>query len=165
MKNFDDAKFVNDLLEIVWNSISLRTDYINVVVNLRTNIFSFILEKHAPTRNRRVFDKFCPLLTKDFKLMCKERDMLKQQAIRSRSESLMVSCRHMRNQINNLKGEFKREYFTNKIASCEGDLNNTWKTINNVLNEKSKTTNIMDLNIENEYKINPQKNKILISRY
>ena len=49
---------------------------------------------------------------------------------------------------NKLNEKLKREYFTNKIASCEGDLKSTWKTINNVLNKKSKTTNISSLNIE-----------------
>ena len=46
-----------------------NTDDVNVVVSKCTNIFSLILEKHAPTRNRRVSDKFCPWLTSDFKLM------------------------------------------------------------------------------------------------
>ena len=47
--------------------------------------------------------------------------------------------------------ELKRHYFTHKIASCEGDLKRTWQTINNVLNKKSKTTNIASLNIDGKH--------------
>ena len=54
-----------------------NTDDINVIVNTWTKIFSIILEKLAPTRNRRVSEKFCPWLTNDFKRMSKARDKLK----------------------------------------------------------------------------------------
>ena len=50
-----------------------------------------------------------------------------------------------------LNEQRKREYFTHKIASCEGDLKNTWKTINNVLSKKSKTTNISSISIEGKH--------------
>ena len=84
--------------------------------------------------------------------MCRARDNLKKkQAIRTKSEILMQSYRHVRNRVNKLNGTLKREYFTHKIASCEGDLKNTWKTINEVLNKKSKTTNISSINIEGKH--------------
>ena len=74
MKNFDQNEFINDLLGVDWRGIVRNTDDINVVVNNWTKAFSLIIEKHAPTRNRRVSDKFCPWLTNDFKLMCKVRE-------------------------------------------------------------------------------------------
>ena len=80
--------------------------------------------------------------------MCKARDKLKKQAIRSKSDVLMQSYRDIRNKVNKMNGELKREYFTHKIASCESDLKKTWRTINNVLNKKSKTTNIASLNVD-----------------
>ena len=79
MKNFDQNKFINDLLEVDWRGIVRNTDDINFVVNNWTKIFSLILEKYATTRNRRVSDKFCSRLTNDFKLMCKARDNLKSR--------------------------------------------------------------------------------------
>ena len=111
-------------------------------------MFSIILEKHALTRNRRVSEKFSPWLTKDVKLMCKSRDRLMKLAVRSKSEILMQAYRQMRNRVNKLNLNLKREFFTNKIASYDGDLKNTWKTINQVLNKKSKTTHITSLEVE-----------------
>ena len=148
MKNFDQTRFVNDLLEVDWEGIVQNTDDIDVVINNWTSIFSLILEKHAPIRERRVSENFCPWLTSDFKVLCKARDKLKKQAIRSKYEVLMQSYRHTRNGVNKMNTELKRDYFTHKIASCEGDLKRTWQTINNVLNKKSKTTNITSLNID-----------------
>ena len=101
-----------------------NTNDINVVINNWTCIFSLILEKHAPTRERRVSENFCPWLTSDCKILCKARDKLKKQAIRSKSEVLMQSYRHIRNKVNKINGELKRDYFTHKIASCEGPKTN-----------------------------------------
>ena len=72
----------------------------------------------------------------DFKLLCKARDNVKKLAIRTKSELLIKSYKHVRNQLNKRHGQLKREYLTHKIASCKGELKNTWKTINNVLNKK-----------------------------
>ena len=44
--------------------------------------------------------------------------------------------------------ELKREFFTNKIASQNGDLKSAWKTINMVLNKKSKTTQVATLEVD-----------------
>ena len=151
MNNFDQTEFVNDLLGVDWSGIVRNTNDINVVVNSWTGMFSLILEKHVPTCNRRVSEKFCPWVTKDFKLMCKVRDKLKKQAIRSKSELLMQSYKHIRNKVNKLNGDLKRDYFTQKITSCEGDLTNAWKTINQVINKKSKTTHIPSLNVDGKH--------------
>ena len=80
--------------------------------------------------------------------MSAARDKLKKQAVRSNSKILMQAHRQMRNKVNKLNTESKREYFSNKIASHNGDLKNTWKTINLVLNKKSKTTQIASLDVD-----------------
>ena len=79
MKKFDQNEFVTDLLGVDWRGIVRNSDDINVVVNNWTKIVSLIREKHAPTRNRRVYDKSCSWLTNDFKHMCKARNKLKNK--------------------------------------------------------------------------------------
>ena len=44
----------------------------------------------------------------------------------------------------------KREYFSNKIALEKGNLKETWKTLNLLLNKRSKTTNVESLNVDGE---------------
>ena len=51
----------------------------------------------------------------------------------------------MRCKANNLNSKMKRNYFSNKIQSCAGDTKETWKTINQLVNKRSKTTEILSL--------------------
>ena len=98
--------------------------------------------------NRRVSEKFPPWLTKEFKLMCWSRDRLKKLAVSHKSHILLQAYGQMRNRVNKLNLNLKPEFFTNKIASYNGDLKNTWKTINQVLNKKSLTTHIPSQKVE-----------------
>ena len=148
LKNVNSADFINDLLSIEWNGIVNNNDDVNHVVEQWTSSFSLLLEKHAPLRERRVSGKFCPWLTKDLKLMSAARDKLEKQAVRSNSEILKQGHRQMHNKVNKLNIESKREYFTNKIALHNGDLKNTLKTIDLVLNKKSNTTQIASLDVD-----------------
>ena len=54
MKNFDHAKFVNDLLGIDWNITSRSTDDINVVVNLWTNVLFHFRKAYPNTKQARL---------------------------------------------------------------------------------------------------------------
>ena len=60
----------------------------------------------------------------------------------------METSRQTRNKVNKLNIELKREFFINKIASQNGNLRSTLKTINTVLNKKSTTTQIAALEID-----------------
>ena len=69
LKNFNSADFINDILSIDWNGIVSNNDDVNLIVEQWTSSFLLILEKHAPLREKRVSEKFCPWLTKDRKLV------------------------------------------------------------------------------------------------
>ena len=142
LKHFDQAEFINDLSLVDWQSIVSNGDDIDLIVEQWTNMISLILEKHAPVGNRRVSEKFSPWLTNDFKQLSATRDRLKKLAVRSKSKILMETYRQTRNKVNKLNTDLKCELFTNKIASQKGDVRNTWKTINTVVNKKSKPTQI-----------------------
>ena len=70
MKNSSEEDFLKDLRNVDWKKIVTSTDNISLIVEQWPNMFSIILEKHAPTQNRRVSEKFSPWLTKEFKLLC-----------------------------------------------------------------------------------------------
>ena len=54
----------------------------------------------------------------------------------------------MRNKVNKIGKNLKRDYFTKKIAPYKGNLKEKWKTVNLLLNKRSKTTNISSLDVE-----------------
>ena len=54
----------------------------------------------------------------------------------------MNSYKHIRCKANILNRSLKTQYFTNKIRSCEGNIKETWKTMNQEINKRCKTTNV-----------------------
>ena len=62
----------------------------------------------------------------------------------------MTAYRHVRNVVNKQNKTLKRQYFTEKIRRCEGDMKETWKTINQLVNKRSKTTNVSSLQDDNK---------------
>ena len=70
--------------------------------------------------------------------------------VKSKSNILMESYKHVRNNVNSLNKKLKKEYFSKKIAHNKGNLKETWKTINLLLNKRSKTTNIESLKVNDQ---------------
>ena len=149
LKNFNKEAFLSDLSEVDWEGLVSQAQDIEDAVRSWTQIFSLVLEKHAPTLRRRVSDRFSPWLNSDYFKMIKTRDKLKIKAVRNGSKLLMQSYKQIRNKANNLNVRLKREYFSEKITQFQGDLKKTWKTINQVINKKSNTTFVASLNVDN----------------
>ena len=139
MKNFNEQHFLEDLSQVKWREIINNANNIDDAVQNWTKIFTVILNKHASVLNRRVSDKYTPWLNSDFFTLTKMR--------KSKSKILMDSYRQIRNQANKLNVQLKREYFSNKIVHCNGDLKQTWQTINQVINKKSNSTAISSLKV------------------
>ena len=72
----------------------------------------------------------------------KTRDRLKKTAAKRKSAFLMDSYRQVRNKVNALNIQLKKQYYADKISACEGNMKNSWKTINELLNKRSKSSNI-----------------------
>ncbi len=150
LKNFNSDNFLSDLGQIDWDNIVSSSKDINEAVNKWSYLLSLVIEKHAPLTEFKVSDKYSPWLTKEFKALACTRDKLKSLAIKNNSSILMASYRHVRNRVNNLNKSLKREYFSKKIALEKGNLKETWKTLNLLLNKRSKTTNVGSLNVDGE---------------
>ena len=103
------------------------------------------MDKHGPLREKRVSERFCPWITPELKKICRTSDKLKIAAVKANSELLMSAYKHMRCKANNPNKSLKMQCFTNKLRSCEGNIKETWKTMNQVIYKRSKTTNIKAL--------------------
>ena len=79
---------------------------------------------------------------RDLKNFMRTRDKLKRAAIKMESPILMDSYRQTRNRVNLLNKLLKKQHYTNKISSNKGNLKDSWKTINELLNKRSKSCNI-----------------------
>ena len=60
MNIFDATAFLTDVSQINWNRTVSRTIGINMLVEDWSNLFSMIIDKHAPINSMRVSEKCCP---------------------------------------------------------------------------------------------------------
>ena len=142
MKNFDKDAFLSDVAGICWERGFSETDDVNVLVTQWSTLFSLIIDKHAPIKTLRVSEKYCPWVNVGLKQLIRSRDKLKKAAVKSKSQLLMSSYRQIRNKINKQNFELKRQYFSERLAQAKGNMKESWKTINQVVNKRSKSTNI-----------------------
>ena len=139
-----------------------ETDDVNVLVNRWTNLFSLIVNKHAPLTEMRVSEKYCPWIDKDLRNLMQTRDLLIKAATKCKSSCLMDSYRQVHNKVKTLNKQLKKQCYTNKISACKGNMKESWKTINEFLNKRSKSCNI-DCLIENGSQTVHKKNIFFIS--
>ena len=74
------------------------------------------------------------------------RDKLKKAASKSKSQFLMDSYKQVRNKVNSRNIQLKKQYFTDKISTRQGNVKVSWKAVNELLNKRSKSSNIKCLN-------------------
>ena len=60
--------------------------------------------------------------------------------IKVKVENLMESYRHIRNKVNLLNRTLRKKYYSDQIQDNVGNLRQTWKIANQILNKSSKTT-------------------------
>ena len=142
MKNFNEDAFLSDVSGICWELMLTETDDINTLVNNWSNLFSLIIGKHAPITEMRVSEKYCPWIDKDLRDLMHTRDKLRKAASKRKSQFLLDSYRQVRNKVSSRNIQLKKQYFTDKISACQGDMKESWKAVNELLNRRSKSSNI-----------------------
>ena len=90
----------------------------------------------------RVSKKYCSWINKDLRDLMRTRDKLKKSAVKGKSPILMDSYRQIRNNFNALNIQLKKQQYTNRIAACKGNMKESWETINELLNKRSKSSSI-----------------------
>ena len=70
-----------------------ETDDINLLANYWCEMFSLIIEKHAPVIEMQVSEKYCPWIDKDLRNLMRTREKLNKSAVKGKSQILMDSYR------------------------------------------------------------------------
>ena len=103
-----------------------------------------ITNKHAPLRQKRVKSEYCGWMTNEIKKQSYHRDYLKKKAISLNSVNYFQAYKQCKNQVNKCIKQTKRTYYNSKLANSNNS-KESWRTINELLNRKSKTTKINQL--------------------
>ena len=133
IKSFNEEAFLANFSEICWEQMLIETDDVNLLVTW-FEIFSLIIEEHASLSEMRVSEKHCLWIDKDLKDLMRTRDRLKQSAVKGNFPILMDSYKQIRNKVNALNGQLKKQHYTNRISACKGNIKESWKAINELLN-------------------------------
>ena len=96
-------------------------------------------------------------LTSEIKKKIYHRDFLKKKSIKTGSTHFFNAYKKARNQLNSLIKSTKAKYYNEALNQCRKDPKTMWKTINQLTNTKSKTTNINELIINQEIVTEPEK--------
>ena len=90
MKNFNEDAFLADVSGICWEQMLTETDDINTLVNNWSNLFSLIIDKHAPITEMRVSEKYCPWIDKDLRDLMQTRDKFRKAASKKNPNFLWI---------------------------------------------------------------------------
>ena len=99
-------------------------------------------------RERRVKSDYKPWLTDQIKKLCYQRDFLKKQTVKFRSAAYDSAYKRHKNYVSRFIKTAKEDYFKMQLGNAKYS-NDSWQAINSLLNKKSKSIQISELNVEN----------------
>ena len=136
-KNFDINVFKNELSHYLHYNI---VDYGHF-----EEIFTSILEKHAPMKTKFLRGNNQPHLSKTLRKAIMKRSKLKRIANRSKNPEDMVAYQKQRNLVVNLNRQAKKDYIANSSTSTQG----FWKTIKPFFSSKGSICDERILLVDN----------------
>ena len=147
-KNFNTGNFQQDLRQ-AFGSVHLYncTDP-DAAWHTWKMLFLGVADHHAPLKTRKVKSEYNSWMTNEIKSLSYHRDFLKKKAIKHNSTRYHELYKDCRNNLNQLIKNTKAEYFKHKLENSK-NCKDGWKTINELLNKKSKSTIINKIKTEN----------------
>ena len=144
-KDFNVDNFVKDLNNVDWDIHDSSSA--TVAWDSFVSKFKIVCNKHAPVKSIRFRQKSCPWLDHrdDIFNVMHERDYHHKKAIHSKDGQThhWNEYRVLRNKVNTMMKEAKRDYYTNKINDSAGNMSNMWKTLKELLpNKKGNLANL-----------------------
>ena len=118
----------------------LQCEDATVVLDLFYDMFKLVIDKHAPTRRKRVKQQVLPSwLTGEIIEAMNIRNRLKR-------EKKFPEYRQQRNKVTTLVRDAKRAYFS-KLINQNSDTATIWRAMNSITGRSTKTKNSQEMNI------------------
>ena len=156
MKNFDEEKFVAELLKQHWEYVYFFAEDPNAMWEIWKKLFLEVLDKHAPLQHKKIRSKKVSWITSDIKKLICARDKLKRKAILTNLENDWLNYKTTRNKVNIELRNAKKDYYSSKIAGQKFDPKRAWKSINNLLGRQNKPTVVNELNLDQNNLTSPK---------
>ena len=157
MKNFDNQKFIEDLMHQHWENVYFFAEDPNTKWEIWKKLFLEVLNRHAPLQHKKIRAKKIPWLTSPIKELFNTRDKLKRKVIIIQTLNVIGKIiRRIRNRVNIELKNAKKEYYSTRIADEETNPKKAWKTINDLLGRQNKQTVVNELKLGDNSLTNPK---------
>ena len=151
-RNFKNFNEKNLLKEVKNTDFRFNSDDPNENYELLTNVFSNIVEKHAPLKRKFLRGNQAPFMTNEFRKAVYNRSRLRNKFCKIRSEENEKLYKKQRNKCVAIRKKSIRNYF-NKIGSGNIVTNrNFWKISKPLLSNKGHLENV-DIMLNHNNKI------------
>ena len=145
MRKYDKSLFQEDLKQIDWKTIlNTYTNDPSGMANTFQEIFSSVLNAHAPIKKQRVKTEFAPWLTPNIRKAMETRDSLKR--IDTRIPEMWSSNAKQRNRVTKLIRNAIQDQYEEIVENSKGDPKKMWRTIDKVLNKDMQSTVLSNIN-------------------
>ena len=145
-KNFVAGEFLQDLGDVDWTDVLTSCD-LDTAVDLFTEKFKSVLNKHAPWIIFQLRKSYCPWLTEEIIELMKIRDSWKAKAkelaaanpdrVTEEQKAAWGEYKRFRNKINNVKGKEERLYKQQKVKENMEDTAKVWEVTKTFMGWKS----------------------------
>ena len=135
-KNFDRNEFLNEIKKAKASGSfdSIHTcDDVEVAAKVFTDVFTEILDKHAPLKIIQNRCNYVPYINKDLQNLMKERDLLKKSAASSGDPKVYEFYKKARNEVSTKLKTAKGDYYRSKFNENSEDSKTLWSTAYQVL--------------------------------
>ena len=153
-KNFFPDNSRHDLLMVPWHLIELE-DNPDIAWDMWQQMFLGIADYHAPLKHRRVRGISYPWITSELKKLMFQRDKLKKIASRFPTDANWTSYKHLKNKVNYEIKNAKINYYNAFFKENCSNIKNTWRGINRLIGNESKSTKITQLETEDTITTDP----------
>ena len=140
-KNFSESNFQDDVSKIEWNRVYSTSDT-NESANEFQNWLLNSCNKNAPVRKKKVKKNNLPWINADILRLMRERDSIKNKAIKTNTDDEWKSYKKMRNYVTARLKYVKKWYFQSRIDFSKGNVKQTWRHLNILMSRNSKSSDI-----------------------
>ena len=138
-KDFDLPAFLIDVQQSSMNQDILECTDLETAAKIFQQKFSKLLDKHAPVKIFQSRNHYLPYLSKETKLLMKDRDALKEEATKSGDEELFAEYKVKRNEVKSRLKNEEAEFYKNKFHDSNIIIKKAWKTVYDILGQVERS--------------------------
>ena len=154
-KNFDPVSFLLDIQSSFIDEAVLSCNTIESAAMTFSEIFSHVLDRHAPCKVFQNRLHYVPYLSEETKILMQERNILKEESTRLGDESLLKEYKILRNKVRHAVVKDRVNFYKGQFTDKSMNVKQAWKLAYDILG-KSITRSPSKINFQNSIVTQPK---------